>query len=67
MEDYSGRRHNLLVRSRIDIPRADVAAVLSHILDAPETIGCQFDVTEGEQLIAAAIATAVASGEGESS
>jgi len=41
---------------RADIPRADVAAVIARVLETPETIGCQFDVTSGEQEIAAAVA-----------
>jgi uncharacterized protein YbjT (DUF2867 family) len=43
-----------------EIPRADVAAVVAHVLDVPATIGCQFDLTSGEQRIAEAVASAVA-------
>lgn len=57
----TGRVHLAASLQRADIPRADVAAVLAHILDAPETSGHQFDVTSGDQPIAAAIPTAVAS------
>jgi uncharacterized protein YbjT (DUF2867 family) len=45
---------------RGEIPRADVAAVLAHVLETPATIGRQFDVTSGGQAIAEAIASAVA-------
>ena len=44
---------------RAEIPRADVAAVLNHVLETPKTIGRQFDVTSGEQPIADAITSAV--------
>lgn len=43
---------------RAEIPRADVAAVIAHVLDTPATAGCQFDVTSGEEDIAAAVAAA---------
>ena len=45
---------------RAEIPRADVAAVLAHVLDGPATAGCQFDLTSGDQPIADAVASAVA-------
>jgi len=38
-----------------EIPRADVAAVIVHMLDTPVTVGCQFDVTSGEQEVAEAV------------
>ena len=41
---------------RGQIPRADVAAVLAEVLEAPAAIGHQFDVTSGEQAIAEAVA-----------
>ena len=41
---------------RGEIPRADVAAVIAHVLDTPTTVGCQFDVTSGEQEIVEAVA-----------
>ncbi|UGT61589.1 NAD(P)H-binding protein [Nocardia asteroides] len=40
---------------RSDIPRADVAAVLVALLDAPETAGATLEVVAGETPIAAAI------------
>jgi uncharacterized protein YbjT (DUF2867 family) len=43
---------------RAEIPRADVAAVLVHVLETPATAGLQFDVTSGEQAIAEAVASA---------
>jgi uncharacterized protein YbjT (DUF2867 family) len=43
---------------RGEIPRADVAAVIAHVLDTPTTVGCQFDVTSGEQEIVEAVAEA---------
>ncbi len=42
---------------RGEIPRADVAAVLAHVLETPATAGCQFDVTSGDQPIAEAVAS----------
>ncbi len=42
---------------RGEIPRADVAAVLAHVLEAPATVGRQFDLTSGEQAIAEAVAS----------
>jgi len=45
---------------RAEIPRADVAAVLAHVVDSPATAGCQFDLTSGDQPIAEAVASAVA-------
>jgi len=42
---------------RGQIPRADVAAVLARVLEAPATIGRQFDLTSGEQAIAEAFAS----------
>ena len=42
---------------RAEIPRADVAHVVAQVLETPATIGCQFDVTSGEESIAAAIAS----------
>jgi uncharacterized protein YbjT (DUF2867 family) len=60
-----GRLTNDPARARIrlasrlprgEIPRADVASVLAHVLETPATAGHQFDVTSGEQDIAAAIA-----------
>ena len=56
----AGRVRMAASLTRADIPRADVASVLAHLLDMPETIGCQFDVTAGDQPIDAAIASAVA-------
>jgi uncharacterized protein YbjT (DUF2867 family) len=47
--------------TRAEIPRADVADVLAHLLDIPETIGRQFDLTAGDQPIESAIASALAS------
>ena len=44
---------------RGDIPRADVAAVVAHVLETPTTIGHQFDLTTGELEIATAVAAAV--------
>ena len=44
---------------RGEIPRADVAAVLAHILEMSVTADCQFDVTTGEQNIAEAVAAAL--------
>ena len=44
---------------RGEIPRADVAAVLAHILEMSVTADCQFDVTTGEQNIAEAVAEAL--------
>jgi uncharacterized protein YbjT (DUF2867 family) len=41
---------------RATIPRADVAAVLAHVLEQPATAGQQFDVTSGEVAIADAVA-----------
>ncbi len=41
---------------RGEISRADVAAVLACVLEAPETVGRQFDVTAGDQEIAEAVA-----------
>jgi len=38
-----------------EIPRADVAAVLAHVVESPATVGRQFDVTSGEQAIAEAV------------
>lgn len=40
---------------RGEIPRADVAAVLAHILDESAAVGCQLDVTSGDQRIPEAI------------
>ena len=40
---------------RGEIPRADVAAVIAHVLDTRATVGCQFDVTSGDQDIAEAV------------
>ena len=45
---------------RAEIPRADVAAVVAHVLQTPDTAGCQFDVTSGEQAISEAVASALA-------
>jgi len=42
---------------RAEIPRADVAVVLAHVLETPSTIGRQFDVTSGDQPIAEAVAS----------
>jgi len=42
---------------RGEIPRADVAVVLAHVLETTATIGCQFDVTSGEQAIVEAVAS----------
>lgn len=42
---------------RGEIPRVDVAAVLAHVLQAPATVGRQFDVTSGQQPIAEAVAS----------
>ncbi len=42
---------------RGEIPRADVAVVLAHVLETPATIGRQFDLTSGEQPIAEALAS----------
>lgn len=41
---------------RAEIPRADVAAVIAEVIDAPGAIGRQFDVTSGDQPIAEAVA-----------
>lgn len=43
---------------RAEIPRADVAAVLAHIVESSTTAGCQFDLTSGDQPIAEAVASA---------
>jgi len=48
---------------RGEIPRADVAVVIAHVLDTPATIGCQFDVTSGDQAIAEAVASAASPGD----
>lgn len=40
------------------IPRADVAAVIACVLQTPATIGCQFELTSGEQPISDAVALA---------
>ncbi len=40
---------------RGQIPRADVAAVVAHVLEMPATVGCQFDLTSGERDIAEAV------------
>jgi len=42
---------------RGEIPRADVAVVLAHVVEATATIGRQFDVTSGEQAIVEAVAS----------
>jgi uncharacterized protein YbjT (DUF2867 family) len=42
------------------VPRADVAAVVAHVLEMLATIGFQFDLTSGEQDIAEAVTSAVA-------
>lgn len=42
-----------------EVPRADVAAVLAHIIETPEAAGHQFDLTSGDQPIADAVASAV--------
>ncbi|MFW5972586.1 MAG: SDR family oxidoreductase [Bacteroidota bacterium] len=42
------------------IPRADVAAVLAHVLEVPETIGRQFDLTSGSKTIPEAVEVAAA-------
>ncbi|MFC8045532.1 NAD(P)H-binding protein [Nocardia sp. NPDC057353] len=42
---------------RSDIPRADVAAVLVALLDAPETAGATLEVVAGETPVVAAITT----------
>jgi len=42
---------------RGEISRADVAPVLACVLDAPATVGRQFDVTAGDQAIAEAVAS----------
>lgn len=47
---------------RGDIPRADVASVLVHVLENPSTSGMQFDVTSGEIPIPEAIDQAVRDG-----
>ena len=44
---------------RGEIPRADVALVLAHVLQTPATVGRQFDVTSGEQTIAEALDAAM--------
>jgi nucleoside-diphosphate-sugar epimerase len=46
---------------RGEIPRADVAAVLVHVLETPGTIHRQFDVTAGDREIADAVASIGAS------
>ncbi|NQT12629.1 MAG: SDR family oxidoreductase [Planctomycetes bacterium] len=43
---------------RAEIPRADVAAVLAHAVESSTTVGCQFDLTSGDQPIAEAVASA---------
>lgn len=57
----SGRVRLAARLPRAEIPRADVAVVLAHVLETPATVGCQFDVISGEQPIAEAIASALAS------
>ena len=37
------------------IPRADVAAVIAEVLETPETVGKQFDLTSGEEMIVDAV------------
>ena len=43
---------------RGEIPRADVAAVVAHVLEMQATVGCQFDLTSGEQDIVEAVVSA---------
>ena len=38
-----------------DIPRADVAAVIAAVIDEPSTYGAQWDLVEGDTLIAEAV------------
>ena len=46
---------------RGSVPRADVAATLLAVLDTPETTGLTFEVLEGDEPIAAAVAALAAS------
>ena len=41
-----------------EIPRADVAEVIAHVLEMPTTVGCQFDVISGDRAIAEAVGSA---------
>ncbi|REJ91432.1 MAG: SDR family NAD(P)-dependent oxidoreductase [Planctomycetota bacterium] len=49
---------------RAEIPRADVAEVLACVLEAPRMTGWQFDVTSGDEEVAAALRRLVV-GDGE--
>jgi nucleoside-diphosphate-sugar epimerase len=53
----SGRVRLAAQLSRDEIPRADVASVVAHVLVMSASIARQFDVTRGEQEIATAVAT----------
>lgn len=59
LTDEPGTGRVMLAREleRADIPRADVAAVLAEVLDTPETIRRQLDVTGGDVPIREAIAS----------
>ena len=46
------------------IPRADVAVVVAYVLEAPATVGCQFDLTSGDQDIADAVDSAAKAHDG---
>jgi uncharacterized protein YbjT (DUF2867 family) len=60
LTDHPGRgRVRLAARlPRGEIPRADVALVLTHVLETPTTARCQFDVISGGQDVAEAVASA---------
>jgi len=55
-EDATGLVSASSRRQRGTIPRADVAATLAAVLDAPSTIGATFDLVSGETPIADALA-----------
>ena len=64
--DPSRGRVRLAARlPRGEIPRADVAVVLAHVLETPASAGRQFDVTSGEQPIAEAVASAPPAASGD--
>ena len=60
-----GRVHLAARLPQGEIPRADVAVVLAHVLEIPAMAGCQFDVTSGEQAIAEAVASMLPAAPGD--
>jgi len=55
-EPGTGRVHlSRELGGRGDVPRADVAAVIAKVLDAPNTIGVTFEVFSGEHLVPEAV------------